>query len=123
MMVEHMDWLVRYQGTASGQAVLRRKQCEQLGSNCRENQATGKEGEADHRCHIAALGKEETAVGLNKFVQCWTKYIKKRRDYIKKEQTPESHTVVLILINTLRTISDLPSRIIHDRINVKGQNW
>jgi hypothetical protein len=33
MMVVHLDWLAPYQGTVT------------------ENQAMGKEGEADHRCH------------------------------------------------------------------------
>jgi hypothetical protein len=66
---------------------------------------------------------KEMAVRLHKLVQCWTKYIKKRGDYVKKQRTPESYTVVLILINTLRTLSDPSSRIIHDHTYVKAQNW
>jgi hypothetical protein len=38
-------------GNRSEQATLRREQREQLESNQRQNRATGKEDEADHRCH------------------------------------------------------------------------
>jgi hypothetical protein len=43
---------------------LKRKQREQLGSNQRENRATGKEGEADHNVTSTALGKEEMVIRL-----------------------------------------------------------
>jgi hypothetical protein len=38
-------------GSSLGQAVLRREKQDQMGSNNCENQATWKEGKADHRCH------------------------------------------------------------------------
>jgi hypothetical protein len=59
MMVVHLDHLAPYQ--RSGQAALRR---EQLGSNRRENRATGKEGKADHMSQARPFGKEEMAMSL-----------------------------------------------------------
>jgi hypothetical protein len=44
MMVVHLEWLTPYQGWMA----LGREQFE---SNHHKNQATGKEGEADDRCH------------------------------------------------------------------------
>jgi hypothetical protein len=48
-MMVLLDWLAPHQGATWDEQ--RREQWEQLWSNHRENQATGKEGEADLRHH------------------------------------------------------------------------
>jgi hypothetical protein len=59
MMVVHLDRLVTHQGVARDELLLKRDPRGQLQSNHRENRATGKESEADHRRHKDSLRKKK----------------------------------------------------------------